>query len=242
MILIAITASEQKTNLDHIKDKRICENKVFCNIIILEFNQYQKSDKAPFVFYADLECLIEKIYGCKNNPENSFITKVSKHIISGFSMSTISSFKSIGNKHDICKGKDCIKKFCESLREHGMKIINFQKKKMRLLTKEQQESYENAQICYICKEKFENKYVKDEKYCTVRYHWHYAGEYRCAAHSICNLKYSVPKQIPVGLHNGSNYDYHFIIINLAEEFKKQFTCLGKMHNLYSSNRKRSDKN
>ena len=41
-----------------------------------------------------------------------------------------------------------------------MKIINFKKKKMRLLTKEQQESYENAKICYICKEKFENKYLK----------------------------------------------------------------------------------
>ena len=38
---------------------------------ILEFNQYQKSDKAPFVFYTDLECLIEKIDGCKNNPDKS---------------------------------------------------------------------------------------------------------------------------------------------------------------------------
>ena len=36
---------------------------------ILEFNQYQKSDKAPFIIYADLECLIKKIDGCKNNPE-----------------------------------------------------------------------------------------------------------------------------------------------------------------------------
>ena len=35
---------------------------------------------------------------------------------------------------------------------------------MKLLTKEQQESYENAQICYICTEKFKNKYVKDKKF------------------------------------------------------------------------------
>ena len=47
---------------------------------ILEFNQYQKSDKAPFIIYADLECVLEKIYGCKNSPENSYITKVSEHI------------------------------------------------------------------------------------------------------------------------------------------------------------------
>ena len=39
---------------------------------ILEFNQYQKSDKAPFFIYSDLKCLIEKTDGCKKNPENSF--------------------------------------------------------------------------------------------------------------------------------------------------------------------------
>ena len=54
-------------------------------------------------------------------------------------MSTTSSFRSIKNKHDICKGKDCMKKFCESLREHAMQIIYFKKKKMKLLTKKQQE-------------------------------------------------------------------------------------------------------
>ena len=62
---------------------------------IIEFNQYDKSDKAPFIIYADLECLIEKIDGCKNHPDNSFTTKVGQHIPSGFSMSTISSFKNV---------------------------------------------------------------------------------------------------------------------------------------------------
>ena len=163
---------------------RVCENKDFCNIImpsedtkILEFNQYPKSDKAPFIIYADLECIIEKIDECKNNPENSSATKVRKHIPSDFSMSTISLFRSIENKHDVYRGKDCMKKFCEFLREHAMKIINFKKKKMKLLTKEQQESYENAKICYICKEKFENKYLKDKKYRKVRDHCYHRGEY-----------------------------------------------------------------
>ena len=72
---------------------------------ILEFNQYQKSDKASFIIYADLECIIKKIYVCKNNPENSSETKVSEHISSGFSMSTISWFRSIENKHDVYRGK-----------------------------------------------------------------------------------------------------------------------------------------
>ena len=64
---------------------------------------------------------------------------------------------------------------------------------MKLLTREQQESYPNAKICYISKEKFEDKYVKNKKYCKGRNHYHDTGEHRSAAHSTCNLKYSVPK-------------------------------------------------
>ena len=65
-----------------------------------------------------------------------------------------------------------MKKFCEFLREHAMKIINLNRKKMELLTKEWQESYESAKICFICKEKIENRYLKDEKYPKVRDHCH----------------------------------------------------------------------
>ena len=75
---------------------------------------------------------------------------------------------------------------------------------MKLLTKDQQKSYENAKICYIFQEKSENKYLKDKKYCKARHHCHYTGEYRGPAHSICNLKYSVPKKFPIVFHNGSN--------------------------------------
>ena len=96
---------------------------------------------------------------------------------------------------------------------------------MKLLTNKQQKSNENAKICYVCKEKFEDSHAKDKKYHKVRDHCHYTGEYIGAAHSICNLKFSVPKEIHLIFHNGSNYDYCFIIDKLAEKFKKQFTCL-----------------
>ena len=77
------------------------------------------------------------------------------------------------------------------------------------------------------KKKIENKYVKDKKYRKLRDHCHYSGEYRGASRSICNLKFSIPKRILTTFHNGSNYDYHFIIKELAEESKKQLTCLGE---------------
>ena len=51
--------------------------------------------------------------------------------------------------------------------------------------------------------------------------------FRGAAHSICNLRYKVPKEIPVVIHNGWTYEHHFIIKQLAEKFKVQFECLGE---------------
>ena len=66
---------------------------------------------------------------------------------------------------------------------------------MELLTKEQQESYESATICYIYKVKFENKYIKEKKYRYVRDLCYYTGEYRGAANSICNLKQSLPRKV-----------------------------------------------
>ena len=41
------------------------------------------------------------------------------------------------------------------------------------------------------------------------------------------MKHSVPKEVPIVFHNGYNYDYHFIIKELAKEFKEQFSCLGE---------------
>ena len=67
-------------------------------------------------------------------------------------------------------------------------------KSLNLLIIEQQESNANAKICYICKETFKNKYVKDEKYRKVRDHCHYMGKYRGVVHGICNLKYNVPEK------------------------------------------------
>ena len=69
--------------------------------------------------------------------------------------------------------------------------------------------------------------MKDKKYHKVRDHCLYTGEYGGAADSMYNLKYSVPKKVLIVFHNGLNYDNHFIIKELAEQFKKQITCLGE---------------
>ena len=73
--------------------------------------------------------------------------------------------------------------------------------------------------------------MKDKKYRKVRDHCHYTMEYRSIADSICNLKFGASKEILVALHNGANYDYHFIVKELEEKFKKN-TCLGENTEIY----------
>ena len=86
--------------------EKLCENKDFC-YVFMPF----EGIKIPFIIYADLECIIEEIDGCKDNPKNSSTTKVSKIFPSVFSKSTISSFRSVGNKHDVYSCKYCMKRF-----------------------------------------------------------------------------------------------------------------------------------
>ena len=64
-------------------------------------------------------------------------------------------------------------------------------------------------------------------YHKVRDHCHYTGKFRGAAHGFCNLRYKIPKEIPIVFHNGSTYDYHFIINKLAKELDGQLECLGE---------------
>ena len=95
------------------------------------------------------------------------------------------------------------------------------------LTDKENKSYEIQKICYTCKKEFSNNDDNNKKYHKVRDHCHYTGKFRGAAHSICNLRYKTPKEIPVVFHDGSTYDYHFIINKLAKEFYGQLECLGE---------------
>ena len=117
-----------------------------------------------------------------------------------------------------------MKKFCKDLKEHATRILNYEKKKIIPLTKEEKIIYNDQQICYICKKEFDKS---DKKHHKVRDYCHSTGKYRGAAHNICNLRYKVPKEISVVFHNGFTYDYHFIIKELVKEFEGNFDCLGE---------------
>ena len=142
--------------------KKICENHEYCHVEmpnedkkIIKYNQGEKSIKLPFIIYADLECLLEKLSTCHNNPDESSTTEINKHTSSGYSLFMHCSFDKTKNKLDYYRRKDCMKKFCKDLRTHATNIINYEKKKMIPLTIKEEINYNKQKICYICKKEFD---------------------------------------------------------------------------------------
>ena len=90
-----------------------------------------------------------------------------------------------------------MERFCKDLREHAVKIINYEKKEIIPLTDEENESYEKQKVCYICNKEFntdENDKNEFKPYHKIRDHCHYTGKFREAAHNVCNLTYKTQKK------------------------------------------------
>ena len=94
---------------------------------ILKNNLGEKSLKVPFIIYADLECLLQKIDTCQNNPEKSYTERRAKYKPSGYSLVTFCSFVKSKTEWNYYRGKDCMERFCKDLRDQAMKIINYEK-------------------------------------------------------------------------------------------------------------------
>ena len=161
---------------------------------------------------------MKKISTCYNNFEESSTTEIDKHATSGYLLFTHCSFDKTKNKLDYYRGDNCMENVCKDLREHATEIINYEKKKMIPLTKKKEKNHNKQKVCYICKKEF-NTDDSDKKHHNVKDHCH-----KGAAHNICNLRYRIPKEIPIVFHNGSTYDYHFIIKELVKEFDGNFEC------------------
>ena len=120
-----------------------------------------------------------------------------------------------------------MKTFCKSLREHVNNIIDFGKKKILPLTKEELKSHEDVKVCYFCGKGILRQLPKSLDYRKVRDYIHYTDKCRADAHSIFNLIFNAPNEISVVFQNGLNYDYDFIIKELTNKFEGILECLGK---------------
>ena len=130
--------------------------------------------KVPFIIYADLEPLLEKMSTCHNNPEKSSTTKINKHTPSGYSLFTHCSFDATKNKLDCYRGKDCMERFCKDLQEHATKIIIYETKEMIPLTNAENKSYKKKKYVILQNDNDNKKYHKNRDHC------HYTGKCRGA--------------------------------------------------------------
>ena len=101
------------------KNERLCDSNDYCHVEMptednnkLKYNYGEKSLKASFKIYGDLECLLKKLQSCQNNLNKSYTERKAMDERSGYALSLISSFDSKENKHIFYRGKDCIKRFC----------------------------------------------------------------------------------------------------------------------------------
>ena len=184
---------------------------------ILKFKHHERSEKLPFIIYADMEALIKEMQNCDPNPLNSYTKKYQKHEPISFSY-YIKSFDDnvYKSKLRMYTGEDAMKKFVDCIEEDVKDIVNIPDVEM-IFGLNELKQFNEATKCWICKGEFDDTpdvkgYRKGEK---VRDHCHYTGRFRGAAHNFCNLKYKKPKFIPVVFHNLSGYDSHLFIKNLG---------------------------
>ena len=179
---------------------------------MLYFKNYDKQLPVPFVVYADFECFTKPMNTCSPNPKESYNYNYQKHEPSGFCFYIKGVVDTIFEPIIYTKTKDSddvAKIFVEKLAKVTNKIYNnFYRRPILLrLTHAEQKSFDEAEICHICK-----KELLDDK---VRDHCHFTGQYRGAAHNSCNLQCRKPMILPVIFHNLQGYDAHLFIKQLA---------------------------
>ena len=179
----------------------------------LKFDKFINTEKAPFVIYADFECLNVPIDTNTPDPNKSYTKKLTKHepvsfcyYIKSFNESVYKSIKRTYIKEEE-EDPDVIDVFINWLEEDVKEIAKLGNEKM-IFTDEDEEQFNKASNCWICKKLLN---LEDR----VRDHCHYTGRYRGAAHNKCNLKYSKPNNIPVFFHNLTGYDSHLFIKKLG---------------------------
>ena len=184
----------------------------------LQFENFHRKMRVPFVVYADFECFTRPISTCAPSNEHSYTQQYQKHKPCSYSYYIKcfddELFPPVLKRYTIeDENTNVAMSFVKSLEEDIIDIYNqFKCKRGMRITKEEQIDFEKATVCHVCEGTF-GEIEQDRK---VRDHCHLTGLYRGAAHNKCNLQFKVPKFYPVIFHNLEKYDAHLFIKELAE--------------------------
>ena len=182
----------------------------------IEFCDGQNQFKVPFVMYANFESILEPIESPNPDPNQPYSQNVNQHVSTGWCVYSKSAYGEVEDPLKLYRGKDCLKKFCNYIRQEAHRLYHmFPEKPMDPLTKKQWKKYNKASGCHICFKQFGDS----KKGPKVPDHCHYTGHYIGPAHRNCNLMYRIPSHIPVVFHNLSGYDAHLFIKELGKNLR-----------------------
>ena len=184
------------------------------------FHNYQKRLPVPFVIYADFEALTRKIDSCSPRGDKSYTQAYQKHEACGFGYKVVCHYDQKYSKPAVIyRGENPVPKFYQNLSEevkYCQKIITEKAKRRLVMTKKDEEDFQNAKKCWIC----QKGYKRDEgENIPVRDHCHITGKYRGSAHKTCNFRLQISAEkikIPVIFHNLKGYDGHLIIEGMGD--------------------------
>ena len=187
--------------------------------MFLQFKDFQKQLRVPFVIFADFESLTIKLRSASLDPRKSSTEKFQKHQACGFVYVIVSPKPEYCKPPVVYRGADAVDMFLEVLQQEEGRIHHTLLKEivpMQLSPSEEQE-FQQATHCHICREELDVDRVRD--------HCHLTGKFRGAAHNACNLNFQFTGRIPVILHNLRGYDSHLIMLSAGKLKNKTINCI-----------------
>ena len=204
--------TSKKSREDHFKENKCLENDGIIQIKmpkgsnnkppIIQFKNFNKQLKIPFIFYCDAESFLVKTDLKKGVHSQIY----EEHKANSFGCYFKSNVEEFNSTYTTFEGVDCTEKFLKYLLATQKRLISYLNttNKTMTLTTNEKYAYGNAKNCHICGLALNKDKVRD--------HDHLTGKYRGAAHSACNLKYNYRNvYIPVVFHNLKGYDSHLIM-------------------------------
>lgn len=177
----------------------------------VKFRSFEKELPVPYIFTADIETL-QKRMSTSSNTWNHTATAI------GLKVSNLNNIKE--GKYFEYFGKSCIKDFFVCVEREALKVyktcLSSKVAKKIIFNREDKKKYDEELYCRICLRKYSssnniNNVVK------VRHHLHYTGKFISSLCNDCNLKLQIREPfIPLWIHNGSKFDFHFLCRNFPK--------------------------
>ncbi|XP_018404604.1 PREDICTED: uncharacterized protein LOC108781186 [Cyphomyrmex costatus] len=183
----------------------------------LEFHNYGMKERAPFVVYADLECVLRKTEDAATSTSSY---AYQQHEVFSIGYYVRCSYDDTLSAYRFRRDNGCVSWFARQLEDlaHRAKTIISANQPMDF-TRDDWQKFNSATHCHICERPFA---PGDER---AHDHCHLTGRYRGPAHKGCNVNYKDSLYIPVVFHNLSGYDAHFVMKEIATKFKGQVDLL-----------------